>query len=561
VTDEPDAGPEDVVHPPLGGVATVEGPPTSRRTLRALRNERRRKRVADIEWFEAAYRVYLTAIVGIAAILLVSSWLGDQPASAGAVADVTEHGAAALGVLTAAAMALGLRSGSRGGPLAVEPAEVRHVLLSPVDRRAALLGHALRQLRYALFVGAVVGGVAGHQAHRKLPGSTTAWVACGVAAGVAVALALLGSALLANGLRLRPWMAAAAGAGLIAWAVLDVAGGPPSPTSLVSGIALWPLEIRWADLAGPLLAATLATVGLLLLGRTSLEALERRTSLVGQLRFAVTMQDLRTVIVLRRQLALDRPRDRPWVTVPGGRRWPVWRRGWQGFARFPAVRLARLVVLAAGVGLALGAALEGPRALVVVAGLVAFLLGLDLVEPLAQEIDQSPRTDAIPMVKGRILLGHAPAPAVLGVPLAAVVVAGGALLVPGGEPLAVLAVSALPAVWAGASGAAISVVMGGTPGGGGDDSLLMPPEVAGMKIAIRTGWPLVVAVLGTLPVLAGASATNRSALAAALSAVFLPLFLTGLTLAWLRFREDAHAWFRQQAEVAKQQGRTTGARP
>ena len=32
------------------------------------------------------------------------------------------------------------------------------------------------------------------------------------------------------------------------------------------------------------------------------EAAERRSSLVGQIRFAATLQDVRTVIVLRRQL-------------------------------------------------------------------------------------------------------------------------------------------------------------------------------------------------------------------------------------------------------------------
>lgn len=564
---DPDADPGPSL---LGGVDAVDGPPTAAGELRALRRGRRSKRVAEIEWFEAAYRVYLTAIVGVVAILLVSSWLGDQPASPAAVADVAEYGPAVLGVLAAGALALGLRSGSRGGPLAVEPAEVRHVLLAPVDRRTALLGHALRQLRYACFVGTVVGGIAGHQAHRKLPGSTVAWIVCGAVAGLAVALTLVGAALLSNGLRLRPWVATLVGVAFVAWAVADVMGGPASPTSFVTGIALWPLDTaseiavrggaEVGDVVGPVVAAALAAVGLALLGRTSLEALERRTSIVGQLRFAVTMQDLRTVIVLRRQLALDRPRDRPWVRVPGGRRWPVWRRGWHGFARFPAVRLGRLVVLAAALGVALGASLEGARALVVVAGLVAFLLGLDLIEPLAQEVDQSPRTDSFPTERGRILYAHAAAPAVLGTVLGAAVVGGGALVVQGGEHLTVIAIAAVPAVLAGIAGAAVSTVMGAPTGG--DDSLVMPPEVAGMKIAIRTGWPLVVAVLGTVPVLAAASASNRTPVSAAVSAVFLPLLLVFLTVGWLRFRDDAHAWFRKQSEVAKQQqGRPTGATP
>src|SRR3954469_4451114 len=42
--------------------------------LRELRAARRRKRVANIEWFEALYRVYLTGIVGIVIVLLISSW-------------------------------------------------------------------------------------------------------------------------------------------------------------------------------------------------------------------------------------------------------------------------------------------------------------------------------------------------------------------------------------------------------------------------------------------------------------------------------------------------------
>ena len=45
-------------------------------------------------------------------------------------------------------VAVGLRSGSRGGPLALERAEVRHVLLAPVDRTTALRAPAIRQLRF-----------------------------------------------------------------------------------------------------------------------------------------------------------------------------------------------------------------------------------------------------------------------------------------------------------------------------------------------------------------------------------------------------------------------------
>ena len=111
-------------------------------TLRALRGQRRRNRVRDLDWFEAAYRAYLTGIVGLVVVLVVSSWLGDSTPSPEGFADLLDHGPAAIGLVAAAGLALGLRSGSRGGPLAVEPAEVRYTLLSPVDRRVALIGPA-----------------------------------------------------------------------------------------------------------------------------------------------------------------------------------------------------------------------------------------------------------------------------------------------------------------------------------------------------------------------------------------------------------------------------------
>ena len=77
------------------------------------------------------------------------------------------------------------------------------------------------------------------------------------------------------------------------------------------------------------LALAIPVVGLLGIGGTSIEAAERRSGLVGALRFAATIQDLRTVIVLHRQLAQER--SRPNAVVPA-----------------PARQAARARVLAAG---------------------------------------------------------------------------------------------------------------------------------------------------------------------------------------------------------------------
>ena len=107
-----------------------------------LRRTRRRQRVAAIHWVDALYQVYITGIVSVVVIVLASGAVGDGKLDDAALADVKLHGPGALGLLIALAVFAGLRSGSRGGPLALERPDVRHVLLSPVDRGVALRGPA-----------------------------------------------------------------------------------------------------------------------------------------------------------------------------------------------------------------------------------------------------------------------------------------------------------------------------------------------------------------------------------------------------------------------------------
>ena len=275
--------------------------------VRDLRRTRRRNRIAEVDWLDAAYHAYVAGIVGTVVVLFLSSLVGDNELTASGVANVREHGPATVGLIAALALAAGLRSGSRGGPIALEPAEVRYVLLAPVDRRGALRGPVLRNLRFACFVGAVVGAVAGQLVVRRLPGAPLAWVASCAAAGVLIAVLFVGAALCASGGRLPSPAATILGALVITWAALDLAEIVPAPTTTIGSIAIWPLRVHWIDLLGVVAVGVLFLIGLRSIGGVSVEFAERRTSLVGQLRFAVTVQDLRTVIVLRRQLAQDRP--------------------------------------------------------------------------------------------------------------------------------------------------------------------------------------------------------------------------------------------------------------
>jgi hypothetical protein len=530
----------------------VDTPLVDAATLRDLRRQRRRNRLRDLDWFEAAYRAYLTAIVGIIVVLLLSSFLGDNRPSPKGFADLHSHGPAAIGLLAALAMALGLRSGSHGGPLAVEPAEVRYTLLAPVDRRVALRGAAYRQLRFAMFLGAVVGAIGGVLAYRRLGGHVIAWAASGGGAGAAIAAGMIGSAMVASGLRLRRWMATLVGGAVLAWAVADLFDKVPAPTTTLGSLALWPLRIHWIDLLGVIGVAVIGAAGIALLGGVALEALERRTGLVGQLRFAVTVQDLRTVIVLRRQLAQDRPRNRPWLNVSHLRRFPVWRRGWHGVLRFPAPRLARLLLLTAVATVCLVAAYRGTTPLVLVAALAVYLAGLDAIEPLSQEIDQSDRADALPVDRGDLLMRQLAVPGAVMFVLA-VIGAGIAIAIDHSSTGAALAaILALPAAWCGAAGASVSVVMGAPEPF--KDGQLLPPEVAGMKIALRTAWPLIVALAGCLPVVAArrAHVDANSPIPAAAQAGVAALLVAGFTVAWVRFREPAHAWFKNFMEEGQQ---------
>ena len=245
----------------------------------------------------------------------------------------------------ALAVFAGLRSGARGGPLAIEDAEVQYVLLAPIDRAAALRSSALRQLRIATLGGAVLGAVAGNFAFRRLPGSPVEWLACLAAFGAAVPLCTLGSALLASGRRLRPVVAGSIGALLVAWSLADVVlGTKTSPATMLGVLATLPLQsgtVALGSALGLAIAAAAGLAGLLSLGGLSLEAARRRATLTAQLRFSASVQDLRAVVLLRRQLASESPRRRPWVRLrdPALASRPVWRRGWQSILRWPAARL------------------------------------------------------------------------------------------------------------------------------------------------------------------------------------------------------------------------------
>lgn len=378
-----------------------------------MRAARRRRFVEDIDLMEILYRVYVAAIFGGIALAYLADLVAEAPATAQAVADMREHGPAALGLALALAVLIGMRSGARGGPLAIEAAEVQYVLLAPIDRGAALRPAALRQMRTAAIAGAVLGAAIGNFVFRRLPGSPVEWIACLALFGALLPLCVLASALLASGRRVRPVVATAIGLGLVAWSLADLLlGSTTSSATLAGEIGTLPLQGGGQPLVlagvGLAIALAMALFGLFSVGRIVLEAARRRAALTAELRFSASVQDLRTVVLLRRQLASERPRRRPWFRLgaAASSRYPVWRRSWQSLLRWPLGRVVRVLSIGLAAGAAMAAAWSGVTLLFVLPGALLLIAALDLVEPLAQEADHPTRLESLPVALAKLVERH-----------------------------------------------------------------------------------------------------------------------------------------------------------
>jgi hypothetical protein len=518
---------------------------STRTTTRALRKARRRHYLAEGDWVDSLYKAYVTVLVAALALFYLSIAAGGAKADGATITEVAARGAGGLGLLLAVLVALGLRSGSRGGPLAPEPADVVHLLLAPVPRGVVLRDAAYRQARGVVLFPTIAGAVAGSIAASSLRGARAEWMLAGAAFGALGALAVWAAALVAAGARATPRVANLVGAVLVAWSVADViTRSTTSPTGQVGRIALLPLTTSWLALLGVVLVVGTVVAGLALIGGASLEQLRRRAHLVSEIRFAATLQDMRSVIVMHRELAQDLPRSRPWWRARHGRgSWvgPAWARDWRGIARWPLTRFTRGLVLAVAAGIAAGIAWNGSGAFVIVAGLAVFVMGIDAVEGLAQETDHPTLPAQYPLPWGDLVLAHLVAPAAL-LTLFGVATGLTAWLVVGGTAvLPVVAILVLPVAAAGTVGAAVTVVVGAPP-----PTLFLDlgfPEFAMLFLILRQVIGPALVILGFLPLLSAMNATDQhqSVAGVAASGVIVPAFLVVAAGIWLRSRKAVHA--------------------
>ena len=471
-----------------------------------LRRARRRRSLGDQEWFDIAYRVYLVALVGGAAIIMVSDRVDDAVVTASDLASIGSNGPAVLGLVATVALAAGLRSGANGGPVALEPPDVRYLLLAPVDRDDVMRSPVVQRIRALAGGGALVGGIAGVLAARRLPGSAAAWAASGAAAGACSLALFAAAAVIAHVHRVPRAAVTAVGAIIVGLQLLAAVTEAPGPADTFGDLAMWGMHQRPVDLAAIAFTAMVVGVAVWQCGGLRVEALTRRADLVSQLRFAVTMQDLRTVILLRRQLRNEQMRSSRWP-IPVPELHPtssvgaaVRRRGWQSLARMPVARVLRSLGFAVAAGASVVVTLRGTTPAVLAIGASSFAMSLEVLEPLSQEVDHRDISGLSPVATDAVLTHLLPVSALALVPLALVAASVVAVFERGAATAAYAL--AVPCAWVGACGAVVSVVGEGRSSDSGTGSAMMVPEFAGFATAMRTVLPLVVSTLSAIPVLA-----------------------------------------------------------
>lgn len=549
---------------------------TSKATLADLRKTRQRRRLGDTDWYDIAYRVYLFALVGLTVVVIISDAIDGLIGDGVDTSDLLERGPSIIGLLVVAAFALGLRSGADGGPIAIELADIRYVLSAPISRRAVMLRPVAQRLRAASFALGLSGAVLGQLIATEVEGSRAAWAAACGAFGAIVGVTFVATAVIAHTMRTPRWLAttlatiALAWQGAVAWGIWngEATGlARVAPGNLAGRLALWGISQRWIDVVAIVVAVAMAAAALALGGRLRVEALARRGELVSQLRFAATVQDLRTVVQLRRQLRSEVLRTRPWgqrrlparpavsasvrgrastsTGVDGSTASPsatvVWRRDSRSLRRLPASRFIRIGLLAAigGVGAALTITSSPLFALLLLGAL--FFAGLESLEPLSQEIDRPDITDGFPIERGWIYANHLVASSVLLVVVGLIGAAAAVLVDPDLGPMAFAV--AIPMVWAGAIGPVVVTVLDaptapspttlmGTPRDA--ETTMVPPEFAGFSTAIRTLLPVVLSAVATIPVFV--ARFDGTAAGVGRSVVGLALF-TAVGVVWVRRRD------------------------
>lgn len=507
--------------------------------LRQFRARRRSIVRRDTDLFDAFYRVYVTGLIGLFGFYLALGLVDDVTLDAAAVRWVQQSGPGWVSLVAAVSIAVGARSGGNGGPLAVSDGELHHVLLSPLDRATALRDPVRRLLFGVAALGSLLGAGAGELASRQLPGGQANWALAGLLTGATIGLSGVGAALAAGGSGLSRRIIM--GISLIppTWAVADLAtGATTSPTAGYGQLAMWPLEANPISFTAPMITLVLVGWGWVRIKGMSIERAHRRSGLVAQIRFAIAQQDIRSLLLLRRQLGFEMPRRNPWVTIRGGgqleTRFPVAVRDARSYARWPTTRLVRVGGLAIVAGLALAAMWDGTTALIAVVGASMYLGAIEVIEPLNQELDHMGILELIPAVPGEVMVAHVVSATAAMTGLWALAGAVATAVTLDGQLGAATAVAAIPASAAAVVAAALSIKRFDS------QTFVAPVEVEGPRMLFRLLWPPGLTLAGALPVLVARNASTQGdpALGPTLNTAVAVVVAAMLGIIWIRRRDE-----------------------
>ncbi|MCH7790202.1 MAG: hypothetical protein IH940_12295 [Acidobacteria bacterium] len=507
--------------------------------LRAAIATRRR---GDATRGDLLYRVYVTVLLSLFGFYLALGLVDDSTVGVDEIDWIEQHGAAWIGLVAAITIVGGLRSGASGGPLAIDEANLHHLVMSPIDRLVALSPIIRTLLAGGIALGAVLGAASGELASRQLPGQAVAWVACGLLTGTTISLGCIGAALITGSskvVRKRPWIISLTASLIIGWSILDIAQGwETSPGTAVGMVALWPIRFSWLAIAAPVIALGLVLYGRRRIVELSIERASRRAHLIRQVRFALAQQDIRSLILLRRQLGFERPRSRPMIRLSPGRfenRVPALYRDFRSYLRWPIQRVVRIIGLSVVAGIAVAGLWQGTTALAAGVAAVIYLAALEVVEPFSQELDHPLLLESAPIAGPDVLLTHLAGASIMMALFWSLASSVAALITGSLDLLAVLAVAALPAAACAVSGGAISTKRIG----GGDHGAMLPEEVAGASAVGKLVWPLVLCGIGVAPVIFArdAVASGKDIWSATMPATAVVAAVAAAMFTWIRMRD------------------------
>ncbi len=488
---------------------------------------------------DLAYRAYITVVFGLFGFFAALGAVDEAPIGEGTIRWLTGHGSQWIGLGIATVVAAALRSGANGGPLTIDDIDAHHLLLSPLSRHDVLDRPVRKLFLTAAGAAGVLGAAAGELAARRIQGTKTEWVFGAALTGAVVGILMVGCALIISGHRKRGPVVTVMWMAIIGWSVADVWFNiDTSPLSFLGRIALWPLAGNPVQLLVIVAVVAVAAAGYRAVAGVSVERILRRAVLIRQIRFALSQQDLRSLILLRRQLAFEAPRRRP-ILAPSLRRvaprFPVFVRDLRSYLRWPTRRITRVAGLSIAAGLSVAGLWHGTTVLIAAAGVLMYLISLEVVEPYGQEVDHPTVMETMPLETGRILVEHLIGGAVAMIPIWLVATGAAFAASRSVDLLASMLGAVVPVAMVSVGAGALSIQRVGS----NETAMAVPPELAGPQVLYKLLWPPALATIGIVPVLVGRQAlrAGNPVVSPTINAGVFVVILGGLVFGWIRFRD------------------------